>query len=236
MKNILLVSLCLLLLNHAFTQAPCITGRVQTSTVSKPAEVQALPSANCNQIKISWRGSKDQTYIVNAVYTDNITGITTGTTSTLADWSIILHMKPGSSLSWTIQAQADVDGRTFNSYPVRGEYAGCDANSIVVKNNINAASNAAGNKTLSVPVKTALIVYPNPVTGELTIKWTDLYQGKAQLSITDASGKTVRSASVNKQVPEYLDRMPVNTLSPGIYFLQIKMQMGRSLTARFMKN
>jgi hypothetical protein len=237
MKQSILICAIIFFLVNASPGQPCMGSRIQTSAVPRPTEALALPSAGCTELKLSWQGNPGQSYMINVSYTDNATGAVVSTvhTSSIAcdknfNCSVTLPVKPGNKLTWSIQAAAEIDKRSFYSYPLRGEYTGCNE-SMVSK------TNKTGSETKIAAVKTdgSLNIYPNPVTGDLTLKWSSDYKGSAKLVIMDASGKTVRSFDIQKQLPDHLDRITVNTLSSGLYFMQVRMQDGRSMSMRFVK-
>lgn len=146
--------------------------------------------------------------------------------------SATLAVKPGQKISWSIQAVSVIDNRTFYSYPLRGEYTGCEETRIV--------TTAAVNTNMVKPgigrAKSELMIYPNPTTGELTLKWSDTFQGNANITIMDATGKAVKQLNINKQLPDYLDRITVSNLTAGLYFMHIRMENGKTISTRFVKN
>jgi hypothetical protein len=233
MKYIISSAVGLVLFNTICFAQPCVIVRIQTAAVAKPNQADVTVANNCSEGKISWKGNAGQTYIVSI--TDE-KGQVLQEARSICDNDLncyaVLPVKPGQKINYTIQAIALVDNRTFYSYPLYGEIPGCDEGIVAIKNGIAASAD----KTPHIPVKTDLMVYPNPVTGELTIKWSGDYEGNARLMITDASGKTVRQTELRKQLPDYLDRIPVNTLSPGLYFMHIQMQNGKMISTRFVKN
>ncbi|HYE56234.1 MAG TPA: T9SS type A sorting domain-containing protein [Chitinophagaceae bacterium] len=145
-----------------------------------------------------------------------------------------IPLKPGYALQWSIQAVQAVDGRSFYSYPMRGETAGCEKQPIVEK-----SDEAVARPDISVvenEPKSGLSIFPNPVTGELTINWTGEYRGQANLAILDASGKPVTVMNIRKEQSSYVQRMSANAYSSGIYIIYISMYNGRSVSTRFVKN
>lgn len=235
----LLISTSLLIANSMYAQVACSIRVIETSAVAKPSNAGSAQSNTCSDVNINWQGHEHQTYMVTYTYTDIATGKTTVGKSDQAsrkgknyNYSLTLPIKPGSTLTWSIQAIQTIDNRTFYSYPVRGEFSGCDKTEVVA-NKTTDKSAVARSKALFKP---ELNIFPNPATSELTIKWTDTYQGNARLTITDASGKTIKQTDINKKLPNYLDRVIVNNLTAGIYFMQIQMQNGKKISTRFVKN
>lgn len=72
------------------------------------------------------------------------------------------------------------------------------------------------------PTPTGLKVYPNPATE--AVQLAGLPPGAAQLRITDATGRVVRSVAVNGPT----DRLHVEDLAPGVYLLTVGSVEGRS--------
>jgi hypothetical protein len=241
MKNIIATALCLCLITAgAFAQPQCAGMKIETAAVPKPADL-TMTLKNCNEAILSWTGSPDQTYIISVTYTgDNMKTLTAEVTnaSIICDknfnCSAVIPLRQDTWLNWSIQAVGTADSRKFYSYPVRGESAGCNGRDIVVTNKTNSEVKPGMNAAVPL-IKPELLVYPNPVTGDLTIKWSSMYKGNARLHIMDASGKTVRSFDINKQLPDHLDRITVSALTSGLYFMQVRMQDGNILSSRFVK-
>lgn len=195
-------------------------------------------TANCDAIIISWKGNKAQTYTITASYTD-----ATGATSAVAPTyniacgsdlmcSVTLPVKTNGSINWSIQAVQEIDGRVFQSYPHRGEFKGCNTDHLVPL----ASTNLIDASSKIVTVASGLTVYPNPATGALTFNWKSEYKGAATVTIMDAAGKAISAMDIKKYQRDYVRRLSVNNLSPGLYYVQVIMQNGQLLTARFIKN
>ncbi len=60
--------------------------------------------------------------------------------------------------------------------------------------------------------KSKLAVFPNPVTGELTINWSSQYSGTASITILDAGGKEIRKMSIKKDQAIYTNCVEVKSL------------------------
>ncbi len=78
-------------------------------------------------------------------------------------------------------------------------------------------------------------VYPTLAGDILNLQLVNPYTGAIAVRVQDASGRTVLQSSVSKQKPDLLHRLSVNGIPPGLYFLQVRMQNGRMLTAKFLK-
>ena len=75
-----------------------------------------------------------------------------------------------------------------------------------------------------------LIVYPNPVDDQLTLK--NLPEGSYQLNVYDVSGR--KQLSRSKEGSSASSQLNVSTLLPGAYLLEMVTE-GRSTTERFVK-
>lgn len=78
-------------------------------------------------------------------------------------------------------------------------------------------------------------IYPNPVSDWLSLvyKGKDIIKGVINVSVQDATGKTVikfRAASTNKQL-----NIPVSNLRAGFYFIRINVLNQIQLSAKFVK-
>ncbi|MEJ7676804.1 MAG: hypothetical protein WKG06_02780 [Segetibacter sp.] len=51
--------------------------------------------------------------------------------------------------------------------------------------------------------KNKLVVFPNPVTGELTINLSGEYSGDARITIVDGGGKEIKQISIKKDQAMY---------------------------------
>lgn len=66
-------------------------------------------------------------------------------------------------------------------------------------------------------------IFPNPITDQLTINWSDLSLTGATVSLTDAAGRTVVSSKIGsaEQANQQLTINELGDLSPGFYSLII---------------
>ena len=66
-------------------------------------------------------------------------------------------------------------------------------------------------------------IFPNPITDQLTINWSDLSLTGATVSLTDAAGRTVVSSKIGsaEQANQQLTINELGGLSPGFYSLTI---------------
>lgn len=239
MKTIFLISLsAVLLIGRAVAQGPCATTKVETPAVAKPTN-GAIVSVTCSTLVVAWQGAANQLYVAQATYfntaankTDTALGINiscTGSFSCTATIPVIA----GTNISWSVQATATIDDRTFYSYPFRGEqdyaipacFAPVPKPAIVKK-----VQPKSDEQALS-----KLLVFPNPVTGILTINWQGEFKGAATIFVANAAGKEIRKMNVRKVQSLYTSQLQVSTLAPGIYYLQIRTTGGESLSTSFVK-
>lgn len=238
MKSFLLTSLGLVFITgNAFTQGACSDIKIETPVVPKPTQ-GAIVTVTCKELVVVWKGNADQTYIVQGTY-KNISTNKTDTavaTNTSCDaghnCTATIPVSAGIKITWTIQASEEIDDRPFYSYPFRG-----DQDYTIPACKTAAAKSARSEQTLIIdPIsKNKLVVYPNPVTGELTINWSSEYNGDATISILDAVGKQVKRINIKKEQAIYSNRLQVSSLSSGIYYLNIRTTEGELLTTRFVK-
>jgi hypothetical protein len=66
-------------------------------------------------------------------------------------------------------------------------------------------------------------LFPNPITDQLTINWSDLSLAGATVSLTDATGRTVITSVIGsaEQAIQQLTINELGDLSPGFYSLMI---------------
>lgn len=231
---IIFFTLCLLMCN-TFGQSACADVKVQTPVVSKLSGIEITPSASCNEITLHWKGNAHQNYLASYYYSDTSQQPIVQTASAICDnffnCTVTLPVKPDCKINWGIQASQIIDERKFYGYPLRGEFSGCKEADIVdmVMRTLPAKSAS------STPLIFGLTIYPNPTTGELTLKWIDEYKGAAKLTIMDASGKLVKSMFFTKLQLNYSDKLNVAAFSSGLYYLYINMQNGKSVSTKFVK-
>lgn len=176
-------------------------------------------------------GANANTYVVNAAgaYTaaatvngctspssvaSNITIKSASTAPTITRSGAILTSSAMSSNQWYKDAVL-IPGATNKTYTVtaNGVYT-CIVNSngcpSVASNAITITNLGIADEMASLAVK----VFPNPSTGLFSI---ELPQSKAELTVTDITGKTVKQLSVKEQNVQ----LNLTDASKGIYFLKI---------------
>jgi|GEM_PF-687541 len=67
----------------------------------------------------------------------------------------------------------------------------------------------------------ALSVFPNPTSGSFTLKISDVTDGRADISIINSSGITVKELRVENLNDETLKAISVSHLIPGIYIVKV---------------
>ena len=80
-----------------------------------------------------------------------------------------------------------------------------------------------------VDAERALVVYPNPVSDNLTIEFRDNQQQASQITISDLSGRLVYNKVLSASESSSILQVNVSKLSPGIYFLNVIDLEGRPL-------
>ncbi len=75
-----------------------------------------------------------------------------------------------------------------------------------------------------------IIVYPNPVAGELVVKLTNGFKKGSVITFTDVAGRLLRNLRVTGT--EYV--LPLSALSSGVYFIKIN-NGKKSITKKIIK-
>jgi len=112
------------------------------------------------------------------------------------------------------------------------EFTGTTAASVGMR---SFATASALTDSLDAGVSENLNVYPNPARDVVNINWSSSYTGSVTFSLLDATGRTMKMGKFDKTQVSYYDQMSVQSLSPGVYILVLKMQNGRTLTQRVLK-
>jgi hypothetical protein len=80
-----------------------------------------------------------------------------------------------------------------------------------------------------------LHIFPNPVNSQAAIKWSGSFMGSATIKIIDAGDVAVSSTTVRKDQFQYQGNLELGSLKSGMYIIEVKMQNGKSLTEKFIK-
>ena len=77
-------------------------------------------------------------------------------------------------------------------------------------------------------------VFPNPSTGEFNLTVSNEQHGAVALRVTDALGRTVRTAQLSKPGPTLTHALDLSALAPGVYQLHVALPNG-TVVERLMK-
>lgn len=246
MKRLLATNVIVLFTTvYAMGQSPCTNTKVISPAVAKPAE-GSIVSSTCSTLVVQWQGAANQTYTANVSSYNTVTNkwdttYAAGTCNSSQQCTATLPVSAGTKVSWSVQAQQVVNGRTLYSYYLIGErdypIPGCITVNDVTKTEAQKSNAVSNNKSREVPsAKNELLIFPNPAANEVTIQWNSEYKGTAVLAINDAAGKEVRMLRIVKEGAGYTNRIPISTLVAGLYYVQLKPQGGQApLTGRFLK-
>jgi hypothetical protein len=149
-------------------------------------------------------------------------------------------------VNWSVQSAQVIDGRTYYSYILRGkrdlQVPNCpapvmqaQANQQIEKEQKVAINEKKENVKEASSSKHKLIIYPNPATSEITLKWIGDYRGTATILIVDGVGQPVKVLDVIKLQEEYTHRITLGFLTAGIYYVVVQPQNGSPLRERFFK-
>jgi hypothetical protein len=231
MKTIVLLSLYLLLFaGRASSQGGCPTNiKIETPAVPKPANT-SLVSATCSTLVVKWAGSAGQTYLVSGIVKDPATHQVTATIPASdiscdgsSNCTATIPVEAGTTVTWNVQAQQEINGRNFYSYQLRAEQdylitACATPQRVSVKRPLDAEATAAN-------------MYPNPVESILTIDFKSPAK-QAIITISDINGRIMMVRRANPENRE----LNVGNLSSGLYLLKVTDSNGKVLyNARFIK-
>ena len=79
-----------------------------------------------------------------------------------------------------------------------------------------------------------ITVFPNPSTGEFNLTVSNGQHGAVALRVTDALGRTVRTAQLSKPGPTLTHALDLSALAPGVYQLHVALPNG-TVVERLMK-
>jgi hypothetical protein len=117
---------------------------------------------------------------------------------------------------------------------------GASAKDTVLLNIQNLASNHSRRSlieqaTTQIASTQNFLIYPNPVVDIVHVKWVSGFTGSAMLTITDVTGKTMKSISVNKEGFDFSTSINMNEFKPGLYHVNVSKQNRALLTTHFLK-
>lgn len=100
---------------------------------------------------------------------------------------------------------------------------------------------ATGTKAIKVIVKntngngTYFNLYPNPTHGNLTLSYFANGNGKHRISIYDATRKLIKDGFVEKNQVTLTETLDVSNYRSGVYFIQIVLPDGKTVSKQFVK-
>ena len=69
-------------------------------------------------------------------------------------------------------------------------------------------------------------VYPNPASGSLNIRWSNMANSDGTVTISDVAGRTVYTSAIANQSGSGSTQLDISALQSGIYLLTIKSNLG----------
>jgi hypothetical protein len=80
-----------------------------------------------------------------------------------------------------------------------------------------------------------LSIFPNPANNLLTIKYESINSGNVKVCMYDISGRVVKSQAFSKNQIVFQQRLHINSLKAGLYYLMITDDSGNRWTSKFLK-
>jgi hypothetical protein len=78
-------------------------------------------------------------------------------------------------------------------------------------------------------------LYPNPTGGNLTIQYIDNTIGRIRISVYDATRRLLRDKFVDKTQVAMTETMDLSGLRNGVYFIQLVLPDGKTISKQFVK-
>jgi hypothetical protein len=78
-------------------------------------------------------------------------------------------------------------------------------------------------------------LYPNPTESNLTIQYIDNTIGRIRISVYDATRRLVKDKFVDKTLVELKETMDMSSLKDGVYFIQLVLPDGSTVSKQFIK-
>jgi hypothetical protein len=193
--------------NSLLGQCPSGGVNVQSPMCPTPYGLQSV-NISCQQVKLSWRGQQNQTYIVklfdadsNVIKTEEVKNC-----NGVSPCSYGLAATGGASLRWDVQAVCLLNGGiTIYSYP-----SGMEKDEIPLCDYTD---------TSEVKAERFTKVYPNPTSRYINVSVPS--QGMVVFSVYDVNGKIVFQQTANDAISA-TRRLDLNNLSSGMYVLKIQ--------------
>ncbi|MBK7667587.1 MAG: T9SS type A sorting domain-containing protein [Sphingobacteriaceae bacterium] len=118
---------------------------------------------------------------------------------------------------YNVAGDFDPTAGTFSLTPVGGY------DSYVMKLNIAATGIIESNNNFN-----SISIYPNPTTGEFSLKFNDEVKGDKQLTMFDINGKEILKQTIQAGVKQ--TELEIKT--PGLYFINLETEEGKKLTRK----
>ena len=218
MKILLLFIIPLLLFcSKALSQqCPPSILKIQSPMCDTPRNL-AVNDINCTAAKLTWKGNKNQQYIVQITGTDATANTVFETKA--ADYAInengnctaAIAIKEGEKINWNVQAICNINGVIIYSPVV-------EARETIIPSCLPVASQAKDDVNADA---TAMRLFPNPTTGSLTVAYYSRSSNKIQLSVFDMNGRRLFKQNANALAKTNSYSLNLNNLLPGNYMLEV---------------
>ncbi len=106
-------------------------------------------------------------------------------------------------------------------------------NRITAAKDCNYSNNIQYKKAKTAPVQPKLVLYPNPVSEFVNVNFSESVENDANLVVTDIQGKVCFTEKISTGSQNHT--VNTKTLNSGMYFIQLNLQNGKSLTSKFIK-
>jgi len=189
--------------------------KIQSPICDTPQNLKA--AVTCTAARLSWKGNKQQTYIVQATTTDGADNIIAEiknakySCNNNGSCTATIAVNEGEKLNWNVQAVCNIKHVTIYSPVVEGREV------IIPSCKLIAADNDEIKETNTAGLK----VYPNPTTGYLTVEYNGSFAGDAHLAIYDLEGKQIFSTSSIAIKGKNLYGLNLVNISQGTYYLEL---------------
>ncbi len=210
MKFIFLLNLGLIILyDAAFCQCPQPGLKFQSATCNNPTNLKTT-AILCSQLKVQWKDSRDEKYVVRATGINAVTQksfeteVSKYSCDNNGNCQATIPVKEGTDVSWSVQGVCTQGNGTLYGYKVDGQQV-----TIPVCENTRSGSNT-------------LKAYPNPTAGNLIVEYDGSVTSDTKFIISDVSGKSVFSipgTSVSRANNAY--KLDLHHLNSGTYVLKL---------------
>jgi hypothetical protein len=197
------------------------------ATGSDVVVVNVLQSTSANQAPTA-RTNADVVLTLPINYTT-----LSGSTSTDADGII-------TGFEWT-QVSGPNQAAIANALTPTAQITGLTIGNYEFQLQVTDDDGASSVKTVRVTVNNSngqgsyFNIYPNPTTGILNIQYFENGNGNVKILLYDATRKLVQKGTVTKDQVALTTSIDVTNLKNGIYFLQLQMPGGKTVSKHFVK-